>query len=103
MKLIEILEFYNNYIKDKHFTIEKLNSLLSDCLFRYIDKYESTYEKEKLIDCIKKFNKYKLDSKFNEFIKHIDLIELSETNRLLLIKSIYYEYKSIDLAQMKKE
>lgn len=103
MHLIEVLQFYNKYIENKQFTNEKLNSILSDCLFRYIDKYESIHKKEKLIDCIKYFTKYKLDNKFNDIRKDIKLIELSETNRLLLIKSIYYEYKLTDPVQMKIE
>lgn len=105
MKLVKMLEFYNDYIKDKQFGNDKLNCVLSDCLFRYIDACENGNKKEKLIECIKQFNRLKLDDRFSEVKQIIKIGELSETNRLLLIKSVYYEdkYEAIGPDQMRTE
>jgi hypothetical protein len=105
MSLVKMLEFYNNYIKDKQFSADKLNGVLADCLFRYIDAMENDNPKEKLIDCIKQFNRSGLDDRFNEIKQIININDLSETNRLLLIKSVYYEnkYKITDQDRMKTE
>ena len=94
----KVLEFYNDYIKEKPFSNEKLNCILADCLFRYIHQWESKkgHHEEKIINCIKKYNHKRFDQ-----LLAIIKTNISETNRLLLIKCTYYE--SIDLSQMKTE
>jgi len=95
-ELIKSIKFYNNYVKGKQFSNEKLENILSDCLFRYIHLWEFRKSKpeEKLINCIKK---YHTNKKYKERLDEIkDLLILSdfnETNRLLFIKSVYYEDK----------
>ncbi len=100
-----MLEFYNDYTKDKQFGTDKLNCVLSDCLFRYIDAVESEHQKEKLIECIKQFHRYGLDDRFSEVKQIIKVADLSETNRLLLQQSVYYEHKydATDRDRMKTE
>lgn len=105
MSLVKMLEFYCDYTNGKQFGNDKLNCILADCLFRYIDAIERENQKEKLIECIKQFNRSGLDDRFSEAKQIIKIGELSETNRLLLIKSVYYEskYETTDQDQMKTE
>ncbi len=97
-KLDDGIEFYNKYIKGKQFNDEKLQNILSDCLFRYIHfwEYFKKKKREKLIDCIKEFNTLspeKSDKRLNELKDKLLIPTINETNRLLLIKCIYYEAK----------
>jgi hypothetical protein len=94
-KLLESIKFYNKYVKGKHFSEEKLQNVLSDILFRYINfwEYKSNKGKISMINCIKGYNKEKkLKIKYNELIKEIILPSINETNKLLLKKSIYYDF-----------
>ena len=93
-ELINTIKFYNKYIKEKHFSNNKLENVLADCLFRYIHLWEVIKEKEeqKMIDCIKQFNNSdECKSRFDEIKDIIILPEFNETNKLLLIKCVYYE------------
>ena len=95
-ELVKIIKFYNKYVKKKQFGNSQLENVLSDCLFRYIHLWEIRNEHgiEKLIDCIKEFHKMdKCKNRFKEMEKLIILPKFNETNRLLLIKSVYYEIK----------
>ena len=92
-ELANMLDFYDEYIRNKQFTKDQLDCTLSDCLFRYIHLWEviKGHPKEKLIDCIKQYNKLNITDRFN--VAKQKLPELTETNRLLLIKCVYYENK----------
>ena len=92
-KLIKTIIFYNKYVNGKQFSDNKLQDVLSDCLTRHTNEWDK-YEKKpiKLIDCIKYF--YKSNSCQKRFEKIKDMLILptiNETNKLLLMKSIFFE------------
>lgn len=91
-KLVNTIKFYNEYVKDKQFSDDKLQDVLSDCLMRYTNTWER-YDQSpiKLINCIKKFYKNKLNGRYLKLKSLIILPTINETNNLLLMKSIYFE------------
>lgn len=96
-KLDNTIDFYNDYVKNKNYSNDKLQNILSDCLTRYVNIlcHKINIKPEPLINCIKEFNKSnKCKKRFDEIKNKIILPKINETNRLLLIKSIYYENKS---------
>ena len=93
-ELEKSIKFYNDFVKGKCFSDEKLQNTLSDCLFRYIHLWEVLKDKKiiKVIDAIKKFNKSRnCKNRHKEIMKLLILPTVNETNRLLLIKSVYFE------------
>lgn len=88
------IEFYNKYVKGKSFGDDQLQNILSDILFRYIHLWEiiKNNGEIKMIDCIKKYDKSEnCEERFDKIIDKLVLPSINETNKLLLMKSIYYE------------
>ncbi len=91
MELDETINFFNNYIMGKNLSDQELQNVFSDCLFRYINRYETKNQME-LIDCIKNFHKSNhCVKRFDQIKENIILPNINENNKLLLIKSVYYE------------
>jgi hypothetical protein len=92
-ELFKMIEFYNNYVKGKQFTDNKLQNILTDCLNRYMHLWEFINKKGniKLLECIKQYNKINNCPNIQKTV-HDTLIlpTVNETNKLLLIKCIYY-------------
>ena len=93
-KLYLKLEHFVNFIKKRNVNRNKEQAILSDYFYRFLNihnKNSKTFEdKLKLIDCIKGFYKdKKYQDEFNNIIKKFNFKNLTETNRLLLIQSVY--------------
>jgi len=105
-ELVKAINFYNKFVKGKNFSDEKLQNILADCLFRYIHLWEVINNKGKteVIDAIKGFHKsLGCKNRYEEVFELLVLLKINETNRLLLIKSVFleeeYEIKNVSCTQ----
>lgn len=92
--LDKTLIHFNSYVKNKGYSNSKIQNILSDYFFRYLNNYDK--EKKKLIDCIKCYHKSnECKEKYNKLMNDNNLGYINETNKLLLMKCVYVENQNL--------